>query len=259
MLVFYPSSHAMSRHHFHGPHDCFCACRRQDLGIEEGGPTPFGHHPACEKELVQISSFLMVFGKVVIWQMGPSPTWVGPAPRCGHPGGRSPPPASTGRRPGQPHVSAGRLNCISEVTALLKNEENKWLAWGLTGRYGCGAGYAQLDLAGHLSPPKWDGKPIWMALETDCKLPHGNTNWALVRRTWCPGPTWVCPAPRCGHPTGRAFAPTSTGRRPGRTNAFAARLNCIFEVTALLKNKGGRSSWRGNALNSRDSCGAGHA
>ena len=63
-----------------------------------------------------------------------------------------------------------------------------------------------------------------------------------------PGPTWVGPAPGCGHPTGRAFATTSTGPRPGRTTAFAARLNHIFEVTVLLKNKGGRGSWRGNAL-----------
>ena len=54
-----------------------------------------------------------------------------------------------------------------------------------------------------------------------------------------PGPTWVGPAPRCGHPTGRAFAPTSTGPRPGRTTAFAARLNHIFEVTALLKKQSG--------------------
>ena len=67
-----------------------------------------------------------------------------------------------------------------------------------------------------------------------------------------PGPTWVGPAPRCGHPTGRAFAPTSTGRRPGRTNAFADRLNCIFEVTAmvtaLLKNKESEAAGAGTSF-----------
>ena len=65
----------------------------------------------------------MFFCKVVIRRMGPGPTWVGPAARCRHPGGREPPPASTGRRPGRAYVSAGRLNRISEVTTLLRNRE----------------------------------------------------------------------------------------------------------------------------------------
>jgi len=85
----------------------------------------------AQKELVQISSFLMFFGKVVIWRMGPGPTWVGPAPRCGHPRGRAFAPSSTGRRQGRPNAPAGRLNCISEVTALLRNKEIKTAGTGI--------------------------------------------------------------------------------------------------------------------------------
>ena len=48
--------------------------------------------------------------KMLIWRMGPGPTWVGPAPRCGHPGGWGSPLVSTGRRPGLPNAFAGRLN-----------------------------------------------------------------------------------------------------------------------------------------------------
>ena len=107
-----------------------------------GLPTAFGHRGVWpntiwaspgirNKELVQISPFFMVFGKVLIWRMGPGPTWVGPAPRCGHPGGRVSPPASTGRRPGRPGASAGCLNCISEVTTLLKNKESKAAGAGI--------------------------------------------------------------------------------------------------------------------------------
>ena len=48
-------------------------------------------------------SFFIDLCKLVIWRMGPGPTWVGPAPRCGHSGGRGSRPASTGRRPGRPN------------------------------------------------------------------------------------------------------------------------------------------------------------
>ena len=128
MLVFHLASIAMPRHHFHGPHDYFCACRRTS---NRGGASRrvAQHHLGitrhAQKELVQISPFLMFFGKVVIWRMGPGPTWVGPAPRCGHPGGRAFPPASTGRRPGRPNASAGCLSCISEVATLLRNANIK--------------------------------------------------------------------------------------------------------------------------------------
>ena len=70
-------------------------------------------------------SFFIDFGKVVIWRMGPGTTWVGPAPRCGHPAGRVSPPASTGRRSGRPNVFVGLLNCIFEVAALLKKHSGR--------------------------------------------------------------------------------------------------------------------------------------
>ena len=49
------------------------------------GMPPFVH------VLVQNQRFQNDFGKKAIRRMGTGPTWVGPAPRCGHPGGRAPP------------------------------------------------------------------------------------------------------------------------------------------------------------------------
>ena len=134
MLVFHLASIAMPRHHFHGPHDYFCACRRTSNRIWASRRVA-QHHLGitrhAQKELVQISQFLMFFGKVVIWRMGPGPTWVGPTPRCGHPGGRACPPASTGRRSGRPNAFAHRLSCISEVAALLRIKEIKTAGAGM--------------------------------------------------------------------------------------------------------------------------------
>ena len=76
MLVFHLACHSMSRHHFHGTHDCFCAFRRTSNSIWASRRVA-QHHLGitrhAQKELVQISSFLMFFGKVVIWRMGPAP------------------------------------------------------------------------------------------------------------------------------------------------------------------------------------------
>ena len=134
MLVFHLASIAMSRHHFHGPHDCLCAFRRTSNRIWASRRVVHHHLGItrhAQQELVQISSFLLFFGKVVIWRMGPGPTWVGPAPRCGHPGGRAFPPASTGRRSGRPNAFAHRLSCISEMTALLRIKETKTAGTGM--------------------------------------------------------------------------------------------------------------------------------
>ena len=76
MLVFHPSSHVMPRNHFHGPHDCFCAFRRTSNRIWASRRVAQHHLGVtwhAQKELVQISSFLMFFGKVVIWRMVPAP------------------------------------------------------------------------------------------------------------------------------------------------------------------------------------------
>ena len=89
------------------------------------GMPPFVH------VLVQKQRFQIDFGKKAIRRMGTGPTWVGPAPRCGHPGGRVPPPASPGRRPGHPDARAGRLSCISEVTTLLRIKEIKTAGAGI--------------------------------------------------------------------------------------------------------------------------------
>ena len=77
MLVFHLASIAMSRHHFHGPHDCFCAFRRTSNRIwasRRVAQDHLGITRHAQQELVQISSFLMFFCKVVIRRMGPGPT-----------------------------------------------------------------------------------------------------------------------------------------------------------------------------------------
>ena len=76
-----------------------CAWHKQPFGASVGW---YSTILACTKGMERISSFFVDLCELEIWRMGPGTTWVGPAPRCGHLGGRAfPLQAQAGARRGQ--------------------------------------------------------------------------------------------------------------------------------------------------------------
>ena len=87
---------------------------------------------------------------MVLWRMGPGPTWVGPAPRCGHPGGGYPPlQAQAVARGGRQGGQAGHFTKLSYPKFSQKRASSRPLTSRCTGPPRPGLQRDAIGPAGH--------------------------------------------------------------------------------------------------------------